>query len=189
VKRTMWLVAALVVLVGVGVGYWLWSGTRENVSLDLVEAFRGAEKRSSLAATAAFSMDPQTIQGVTRPSVYMHPSSRVTYKGVTIPPGGHFRAWFALKEDAWDKGTDGVLFSVAISSDGVFEEIVQKVVDPSHNPADRGWVTIDRDLAKWAGKQVDVVFNTRPSLPGYQPNDLYDFAVIGAPAIVVVKPS
>ncbi len=188
-KRTI-LIAAAVVAVLVGVGYWYFAGSGgDTVDLDLVEAFRGAEKRSSLAATSAFSMDPQTILGVTRPSVYMHPSSRVTYKGVVIPAGAHFRAWLALKEDAWDKGADGVWFSIGVSSEGVFEEIVQQQVDPYHNPADRGWLPIDRDLSKWAGKTVEVIFNTRPSRPGVQPNDMYDFAVVGAPAIIVVKTS
>jgi hypothetical protein len=71
----------------------------------------------------------------------------------------------------------------------VFEEIVQQQVDPYRNPGDRAWIPIDRDLSKWAGKQVDVIFNTRPSRPGMQPNDMYDFAVIGEPAIAVVNPS
>ena len=187
-KRTIWIALAVIVLAGAG--YWYWSKPGgDAVSVDLVEAFRGAEKRSNLPATAAFAMDPQTIQGVTKPAVYMHPSSRVTYKSVTIPPGAHFRAFLALKEDAWDKGTDGVWFSIAIVSDGQFEEILQQTVDPFHSPGDRGWLAIDRDLSKWAGKQVEVVFNTRPSRPGVQPNDMFDFAVIGAPAIVVVNPS
>ena len=187
-KRTIWIALAVIVLAAAG--YWYWSKPDgDAVSVDLVEAFRGAEKRSNLPATSAFSMDPQTIQGVTKPSVYMHPSSRVTYKSVTIPPGAHFRAFLALKEDAWDKATDGVWFSIAIVSDGQFEEILQQTVDPFHSPGDRGWLAIDRDLSKWAGKQVEVVFNTRPSRPGVQPNDMFDFAVIGAPAIVVVNPS
>jgi hypothetical protein len=189
VKRTIWIVAAAVAVLAVA-GYWYLSRAGgDSVSVDLVEAFRGAEKRSNLAATSAFSMDPQTIQGVTRPAVYMHPSSRVRYKGVSIPERAHLRAYLALKEDAWDKGSDGVWFSIGISADGVYEEIVQQQVDPYHNPADRAWVAIDRDLSKWAGKQVEVVFNTRPSRPGHQPNDLFDFAVIGEPAIVVVTGS
>lgn len=187
-KRTIGIALAVIILAGAG--YWYFSNSgRGAVSVDLVDAFRGAEKRSNLPATAAFSMDPQTIQGVTRPSIYMHPSSRVTYKGITIPPGGHLRAFLALKEDVWDKGTDGVWFSIGISSDGAFDEIVQQTVDPSHTPADRGWLPIDRDLSRWAGKQVDLIINTRPSRPGVQPNDMFDFAVIGEPAIVVVNPS
>jgi hypothetical protein len=189
VKRPVWIaVAAIVVLAAAG--YWYVSRPSDDaVSIDLVEAFRGAEKRSNLPATAAFSMDPQTIRGVTRPSIYMHPSSRVIYKGVTIPRGAHLRGYLALKEEAWDKGADGVWFSIAISSDGVFEEILQQSVDPYHNPADRAWLPIDRDLSKWADKQVEVIFNTRPSRPGVNPHDMFDFAVIGEPAIVVVNPS
>lgn len=188
-KRTNWMAVA-VVLVLAGAAYWYFAGrSPEGVSVDLVEAFPGAEKRSSLAATTAFSMDPQTILGVTRPAIFMHPSSRVTYKGITVPPGAHFRAWLGIKEEAWDKGADGVWFTIAISADGVFEEIIQQQVDPFHNPADRAWVPVDHDLSKWVGKEVEVIFNTRPSRPGVQPNDMYDFAVIGEPAIVVARTS
>jgi hypothetical protein len=188
VKRTIWIGAALVVVLA-GVGYWYWTRSGgETVSVDLVEAFRGAEKRSNMAATAAFALEPQTIQGVTRPSVYMHPTSRVTYRSVTIPEGARFRAFLALKEDAWDKGTDGVYFRIAISSENVYTEFVKQAVDPYHKAADRGWIPIDQDLSPWAGRQVDIIFNTAPSLPGYQPHDMYDFAVIGSPAIVIAKP-
>jgi hypothetical protein len=73
-KRTIWVAAAVVVLLAAA-GYWYFVGRGgDRGGVDLVEAFRGAEKRSSLAATSAFSMDPQTILGVTRPSIYIHPS-------------------------------------------------------------------------------------------------------------------
>lgn len=185
-KRTTWIVLALIVAV-VGGATWYWLATRnQGVALDLVEAFRGAEKRSPLSATAAFSMDPQTVQGVTRPSVYMHPPSRVIYHAVAVPQGARFRAWLAIKEEAWDKGSDGVVFHVGVSSAGTYTELLNQHVDPYHEPKDRGWVPVERSLAQWAGKQVDVIFNTNVSIPGVAPNDLYDFAVIGSPAIVVV---
>lgn len=188
-KRTTWILAAVAVVLAAA-GYWYWSSRGDaGVSVDLVEAFRGAEKKSSLAATLAFSMDPQTIKGVTRPSVYMHPSSRVTYKSVAIPEHGRLRGYLAIKEDAWDKGSDGVWFQIAVSADGAFIELMQQSIDPYHNPAHRDWVPVDLDLSKWAGRQVDIIFNTRPSVPGVQSNDLYDFAVIGSPAIVVAQPS
>jgi hypothetical protein len=115
----------------------------------------------------------------------MHPSSRVTYKAVLLPERAHLRGYLGLKEEAWDKQTDGVFFSIGISADGVFTEVLKETISPSTNPNHRGWVPFDIDLAKWTGKQVEIVFNTRPSPPGYQPNDLYDFAVIGDPAIIV----
>ena len=41
------------------------------------------------------------------------------------------------------------------------------------------------DLSEYAGKKVNVVFNTHESPPGRPRNGMYDFAVFGAPRIVV----
>jgi hypothetical protein len=187
VKRTFWIAAALVLALA-GAGYWYWTRSGETVSVDLIETFRAAEKRSSIDVTAAFATEQQTIQGVTRPVIYMHPTSRLTWRSVPVPEGGRFRAFLGLKEEVWDKGTDGVFFRMAISADDVYTEFLQRQVDPAHKPGDRAWIPIDQDLSKWAGKQVDIIFNTAPSLPGYQPHSMYDFAVIGSPAIVIAKP-
>lgn len=187
-NRTLGIVLGVVLVLAVAAGVWMMrrpSGT----SVDLVEAFRGAEKTSTLTATAAFSMDPQTIKGVTRPSIYMHPTSRVTYRSVTVPPGGRLRAYLGIKEEAWDKGTDGVLFRMAVSTGGQYTELVTRHVDPFHNAADRDWLEVSADLKPWAGTTVDLIFNTNSSVPGVVVNDLYDFAIIGAPAIVTVGQS
>jgi hypothetical protein len=177
---------AVVLLAG---AYWYWSSRHaDGVAFDLVDAFPEAEKKTSLNATSAFAMDPQTVSGVTRASIYMHPTSRVIYHAVTIPQGARFRAWLALKEEVWDKATDGALFRVGVSSGGEYTEVVNRAVNPYTNPSDRGWLPVEADLSRWAGKQVDVILNTNASPPGMAPNDMYDFAVFGAPAIVVPPP-
>src|SRR5690349_2904317 len=58
-KRT-WVIVVVVAVVAVA-GY-LWLKQVGDVgSIDLVEAFRAAEKRTPLDPAAAFSIDPQTI--------------------------------------------------------------------------------------------------------------------------------
>jgi hypothetical protein len=184
-----WLVGALALIVLAGAIWYLWPRRDRSVVVDLVDAFRGAEKRTNVGSVAAaFSMDPQTIGGVTRPAIYMHPHSRVTYRGVRIPAGGRMRAWLAIKDEAWDKGTDGVYFRIGVAANGVYTDHLKRHVDPFRVPADRGWVPVDIDLAQYASQTVDVVINTEPSVPGNAPHFMYDYAVIGAPAIVVPLP-
>lgn len=185
--RRSWLMLVLVLIVASAAGYWYWTSRSERgLVVDLVEAFRGAEKRTNVGSVeAAFAMDPQTIAGETKPAIYMHPASRVTYRGILVPKGARLRAFLAIKDEAWDKGTDGVYFRIGISSKGVFTDYVKRHLDPFRVKADRAWVPVEVDLSPYADQTVDVVFNTEPSLPGYTPHAGYDFAVIGAPVIVV----
>ncbi len=183
-KQRTWLMGALA-LVAVAAGVWFfWARRDPSVVFDLVEAFRGAEKRTNVGSLeAAFAMDPQTVKGVRRQSIYMHPHSRVTYRAVEIPKGARLRAWLAVKEEVWDKGTDGVYFRIGVSSKGVYTDHIKRHVDPYHVPADKDWVPVDVDLAQYAGQAVDIIINTEPSAPGVTPHYMFDFAIVGAPAV------
>jgi hypothetical protein len=184
------MVAVVAALVVAAAGYWWWSNrSADDVTTDLVEAFRGAEKRSNVDVNAAFSMDPQTVSGVTRPAIYMHPTSRVIYRDVEIPANGRLLAFLAIKDEVYDKGTDGVYFRIGVSTGSVYEDLLKRQLDPFRVPADRGWVPVSVDLSKYAGQKVQVIFNTEPSLPGYAPHSMYDFAVIGEPRIVAAPES
>jgi hypothetical protein len=185
-KRTWGKVAVLAVLVILGVaGYlWLQQGSADG-SIDLVEAFRGAEKRTHLDPAAAFSIEPQTIKGETKPSIYAHPPSRIIFHDVKVPPNARLELFLAIKEDAWPKGTDGVYFRVGVSYGQTYRDLVTRNVDPYRVEGDRGWVPISIDLSEFGGQTINVIFNTHESLPSIKPNGLFDFAVFGAPRIVV----
>jgi hypothetical protein len=186
-KRT-WVIVVVVAVVAVA-GY-LWLKQVGDVgSIDLVEAFRAAEKRTPLDPAAAFSIDPQTIKGETKPAIYAHPPSRIIFHDVVVPAHARLELFLAIKEDAWPKGTDGVYFRVGVSHDGVYKDLLQRNVDPFHVEGDKGWIPVSLDLAAYEGKSVDVIFNSHESLPGRVPNPLFDFAVFGAPRIVVVPQS
>jgi hypothetical protein len=186
-KRTWLAVVGVVALAALG--YWWWSGERTPPgTVDLVEAFRAAEKRSNVDINAAFSMDPQTVKGETKPAIYIHPTSRVIYRDILIPPHGQLQAFLALKDEVWDKGTDGVYFRIGVTSNEVYEDLLKRHLDPYRVEADRGWVPVTVDLSKYAGQKVQVIFNTNSSLPGHGDHSMYDFAVIGAPRIVSVPP-
>jgi hypothetical protein len=187
-KRTSAIVVAVVVLLAGAAGYWFWFRTADQ-SIDLVEAFRAAEKRTPMDPAAAFSMDPQTIKGETKPSIYAHPPSRIIFHDVVIPAHARLELFLGLKEEAWPKGTDGVYFRVGVSEGEVYTDLLKRSVDPYRVEADRGWVPVSIDLSAYAGKTVNVVFNTHESAPGIPPNNMYDFAVFGAPVIRVVPAS
>jgi hypothetical protein len=187
-KRS-WVVVVIGVLVAAA-GFWYWSAPGGDVAaLDFVEAFRGAEKRTALDPQAAFSLDPQTIKGDTKSSVYAHPPSRIIYKDILVPEHARLEVFLGIKEEAWDKGTDGVYFRIGVSHGEDYRDLVARHLDPQRVAGDRGWVPVSIDLSEYAGKKVNVVFNTHESAPGGPNNGLFDFAIFGAPRLVVRPPT
>ena len=186
-KRT-WVIVVAVVVIAAGL-YWWMSRGGPSQGIDLVEAFRAAEKRTPLDPSAAFSMEPQTIKGESKPSIYAHPPSRIIFHDIVVPEQARLELFLAIKEDAWPKGTDGVYFRVGVSHEGVYKDLLTRNVDPYRVEGDKGWVPVSIDLSEYAGQTVNVVFNTQESMPGRQPNALYDFAIFGAPRIRVVPAS
>jgi hypothetical protein len=100
-----------------------------------------------------------------------------------VPPDAWLRTDLALKPEAWDKEGDGVLFLVGISDGRKYDELVTHDLNPYAVPGDRRWIPINIDLSAYSGEQVDIIFNTRTSLPGKGNDDRNDMAVWGAPGI------
>ena len=182
------MIVVVLALVGAA-GYLYLQQGDDDGSVDLVEAFRGAEKKTPLNAAAAFSMDPQTIKGETKPAIYAHPPSRIIFHDVKIPPRARLELFLAIKEEAWPKGTDGVYFRVGVSQGESYTDLLKRHVDPYQVAGDRAWIPVSIDLSAYAGRTVNVIFNTHESPPGPGVNGLYDFAVFGAPRIAVAPPT
>lgn len=186
-KRS-YLIAAVVLVVAV-VAFFLWRMNRgERVVADLVALFPDdthVEKRSALPREQAYRAGYETIKGETKPGIYMHPNSRLIFHRVQIPDDAHLRVFLGVKEEAWDKPSDGVLFRFGISDGREYSELLNQHVDPANNQSDRHWLEQNLDLSAFAGQQIDLIFNTEASLPKRPPNNGYDFAVWGAPALVV----
>ena len=184
-KRSYLIVAAALVVLAAG--WWAYKRNRgADVAIDLVGQFPSAEKRSNGQLELVFAVQDVAIKGDTRHCIYMHPTSRLTYK-ITVPRDGWFRAWLGIKEEAWDKQSDGVVFRIGVSDGREYDELVVQHVDPANNPGDRRWVPVTADLSAYAGQQVDLILNTNSSLPGHGDNPAWDFAVIGDPAIIVQR--
>jgi hypothetical protein len=181
-------IAFIAVIVLAVVGYYFWQRqSGDAVAIDLVTLFDGlpASNKVTHAGPLAFKKGPETVAGVTRPSIFMHPPSRLIYEKQVLPDNGRLRAWIAVKEEAWTQdGSDGVLFLFGVNDGREYTELLNQYVDPRHNANDRGWLPVDIDLTAFAGQEVTLIFNTRVSLPRQAPNGAFDFAVWGEPAIV-----
>lgn len=187
-KRT-WVIVLVVAVVAVAAYLWMRQGGGSDGGVDLVEAFRAAEKRTPMDPSAAFSIDPQTIKGETKRAIFAHPPSRIIFHDVKVPAHARLELFLGIKEEAWPKGTDGVYFRVGVSHGDTYKDLVKRNVDPFRVEGDRGWIPISIDLSEYAGETVNVIFNTQESLPERTPNGMYDFAVFGAPRLVVVPQS
>jgi hypothetical protein len=182
IKRAWWIVAAVSVAAVVSV-LWLW---RRGDAIDLTDRLDAAEKRSSgPSIELAIVRGTFRIRGEAKRGIFMHPTSRVTFPAMEIPSGAVFRASVGLKDEAWDKTVDGVLFRVGVSDGKTYTELSKRHVNPSNDPNDRRWIPLEADLDAYAGRTVQVILNTNSSLPGQGDNTASDWAVWGEPRVEV----
>lgn len=179
-----WVLVGAVIVLAVGLWFWMGRGTVEVETIDLVRAFDAAEKRTDRESVqAAFNLEDVTIGETTKHAIFSHPTSRIIWR-LEIPDGAWLRTSLGLKPEVWDKAGDGVLFRIGVSDGRVYEELLNQLVDPSGNPDDRRWIPVVLDLSGYGGTEVEVIFNTNAGLPGSV--DLrYDWAVWGEPEIYV----
>ena len=181
-KKQTWLLLALVVAVGIVAAVLLLvrRAPPESAVIDLVERFPEAEKRTAAGGLhEAFNIEDVTIRGETKRSIFALPPSRIVWK-VDVPAGAVLETFFGMREDSWTVEGDGVTFRVGISDGQRFHDFVRRWLDPRHREEDRGWFPARVDLAPYAGRRVEVVFNTEPNF-----NSVHDAAVWGTPRIVV----
>lgn len=185
-NRIVLVVLAAAVLAA---AWWFWRGGADApAAIALVEHFEQAEKRSNLPLEQAFMLEDVTVGNETRPSIFMHPTSRLTFKAITVPRDAWLRVWVALKPDVWQRPDgDGVLFRFGVSDGRTYDDLVRQNVDPQNNEGDRRWIPIEVDLSSYGGLSVDLIFNTNSSMPGRADNAANDWAVWGTPEIVVQR--
>ena len=85
---------------------------------------------------------------------------------------------YAVRSDAWTLDGDGATFRIGVSAGEEYRELVKQWVDPYHRQEDRRWFPVTLDLSAWAGREVEVIFNTDPNF-----NAVHDAAVWGSPLI------
>ncbi len=154
--------------------------------VDLVDTFPEAEKRTDVSSLEqAFAVEDVKINGETKRCIYAHPHSRIVW-AITVPPGGVVKASLGLKPESWDKpNADGVQFRIGVSDGKAYEELLRQYINPNGRTHDRRWVPATVDLSAYAGRKVDLIFNTDPGPPGVPANPAWDWAVWGEPAVFV----
>ena len=156
-------------------------------AVDLVSEFDGALKRSAGPVHQTFQLLYLSIDRSWKRVIFAHPFSQITWK-TRIPPNGRLHTFVALMPSMWDLSTDGVVFRIGVSDGHGYTSLSARQVDPKHAPDDRRWIPVDLDLSNYAGRDVDMIFNTDFSPPGSRPDPTADWAIWGEPQIVVVKP-
>jgi hypothetical protein len=181
-KRPAWIGIGVVAALLIG---WLVlrPDSGETVAVDLLEEFpKVTHKRPT---PESFSVVAATIGGETKQAILIKDASRIIFP-VTVPENGELRVSLGLLEEGWTVEGDGVLFRVLVAAGGDPEEILNLLINPYANPADRAWHDLSLDLSEFAGETINVYFNTNNSPPMRPPVDNRngDLAVWGAPRIV-----
>jgi len=115
--------------------------------------------------------------GESRPVLFMHPPSSVTYS-LVLPDAPVFLVSSPLLDpQSWGWGSDGVEFRVLVGSQGTMTEVGDAVV----RPADRAWHDWLLPLSEWAGRRVDLRLETTPGPAG---DATADWAGWGVPMLV-----
>jgi hypothetical protein len=174
---------AIAVVAVLLLGWWLVRRGGEQGAIDLLDRFANTEKRPN---PEVFKVEDVTINGETKRSATIAPvaGSRIIFK-TRVPDDGWLRVFLALKPEAWTQEGDGVRFMVLVSDGRASDELFTQDINPYANQNDRKWTPVMVDLSPYAGEEVDVIFNTYGSRPR-DPHDIRnDYAVWGAPEIVV----
>ena len=183
-RGPLWVLAGALAVAGLVSWLALRPMTDRPVVMDLVEELPSATEARPSAA--AFTRLDATLAGTTHPSILVTETSRLVYT-VPVPDAASLLVSVGLAEEAWTTEGDGVLFRILINAPGQRDqrEVLRRVVAPFGNPADRGWHDVEVDLSSYAGRTIDVFFNTNASLPGAD-DRRGDLALWGAPRIVAL---
>jgi hypothetical protein len=177
--RYRWLLVGVLVGVVTLVAWWSVATGGGKVAIDLVAELPNALRRPN---PEAFLVQDVGLGGVTKQAIAVTQATRITWTE-QIPNSAWLEVSLGLREEAWSREGDGVLFRVGVSRAGVYEELVSLVVNPFANPADRQWYPIMLDLSPYAGETVEIIFNTNAGVTG--DNAANDLALWGAPRVVV----
>jgi hypothetical protein len=175
------VLTAVVILVLIVAGWWLFKRSNRGPSVDLLATYDAAVKK---APSGIIELTDADLNGDKKRAIYTVPPSRITWK-THVPDDGWLKVDLGLKPEAWEKEGNGVWFYVGVSDGHSYEELFSQHVDPFNNKSDRRWVPIFVDLSAYAGEDVEVVFNTRTSAERSPEDPRNDLALWGAPEIVI----
>ena len=180
-KGNRGLLIAVIVLVLLGGGWWLFSRGASAPGVDLIAGLQAATKKPDSGTFDAIDAD---LGGEMRRAIYTPPPTRITWK-VKVPDDAWLRVAVGMKPESWTAEGNGVLFLVGVSDGQRFDELFRQHVNPFGNAGDRKWIPVWVDLSAYAGEEIELIFNTRTGPDGHADDPRNDHALWGAPEIVV----
>jgi hypothetical protein len=122
------------------------------------------------------------LNDVVRRTLPAAPPSRLRYV-VDVPSGSHLT--FACGIAPSRHGRPAVEFVVTAQARGRASRVFSQTLDPRYNPLHRRWVDADVDLSAYAGRDVELIFETH----GYEESGDVDVAYWGSPALNAPRPA
>lgn len=151
-------------------------------AIDLVEQFPQATKDHLLPLDQTFKVLSALVAGEAKPAILAYAPCRIIYH-VDLPPGALLTVSLGVDPGVWNDRGDGVEFRIGVADGSAYEEMLTRVLDPWRSIADRRWIPVEIDLSRFAGRSVDLIFNTNPASPGHEVPASHDRALWGAPRI------
>jgi arylsulfatase A-like enzyme len=143
----------------------------------LAEASAGGRGQAEVQADVG---KPRRIRNVVRASLPAAPPSR--FRFVTdVPADGRLVLAAGIPGRYHD--ASAVEFVVNVHRRGRDETVLSRLVDPANRESDRGWVALEVDLSRHAGRGVEIVLETR----GFEKSDARDRAFWGTPTIATAR--
>src|SRR5687768_7207837 len=176
-------IAAVLVIVLVLAGWWLFKRGSAGEGVDLLARWDQAVKRPS---PDIFQVMDVNLAGETRKAIAVKPlgGSRLIWK-LRVPDDAWVGVSVGLQPEAWEQEGDGILFRVGVSDGRTFEDLIKQHVNPFANKGERKWIPLFVDLSAYAGEEIELIFNTNASVPEKAEDQRGDLALWGAPSIVI----
>ena len=156
---------------------------RSGERIDLIERLNEAQK---VPDAASFVIEDHTLAGETHRAIAVVPvlASRLTWR-LTVPK----RAWLwvsiGMQVEAWNNEGDGVRFTAGVNDGGTFVQLFEQYLHPYAMAGDRKWFPIRVSLAKYEGREIELVFATGTGADGAGQDRRHDLPLWGIPEIVV----
>jgi hypothetical protein len=173
--------AAVMAIVLFAAAWLFFKRSSSAPPVQLISMFDAAEKRP---ADGTFEIIDADLNGETKRAISTPAVSRVTFK-VRVPDDAWLRLSLGMKPESWTQEGNGVLFFAGISDGRDFQELFRQHVNPYSIPGDRKWIQVWVDISAYAGEDVEVVLNTRPSPPDQPDDTRADMPLWGEPEIIV----
>lgn len=181
-KANRAVVTAIVVLVLVAAGWWLFGRGGRGEAVDLIAQLPDAKK---VPADATFNVTDVALNGETKKAIAINDRpSRITWK-VRVPDDAWLNVAVGVQPETWEQESEGAYFFVVVSDGRNSEQLFTQHVHPFANKGDRKWIPVFVDLSAYAGEEMEIHFNTRAGREGKSENYKNILALWGEPQIVI----